>query len=173
MPSQQGDFVTEQSRLASLYSAANLRYTYNQTHACRLGCRLLSGFQVESPIFASGVLEDEGNNVQGAGDVFRLMECPRSRIPAVMLSIVKIVQCFGATIQLDQTQDPPKITIDGQLSAVGGAEAAVRELINGGSSYLDSSGAGDPGTEASGGGPEGVSGASSSLPQFSYASNIV
>ena len=115
MPSQQGDFVTEQSRLASLYSAANLRCTYNQTHACRLGCRLLSGFQAESPIFASGVLEDEGNDVQGAGDVFRLMECPMSRIPAVMLPIVKIVQCFGATIQLDQTQDPAKITIDGNF----------------------------------------------------------
>lgn len=68
-------------------------------------------------------------------------------------TIKQMQRFFGANIQIDQQEDPMKITIAGPAPAVEGAASAVREIINGGNPYL-----GGPGGPGGMGGPGGFNG---------------
>ena len=81
----------------------------------------------------------------GAG-VSKVIDCPKSIVGRVIGKggeTIKMMQKnFGANIQIDQSQEPMKITVAGQPQAVEAAAAAVTEIINGGNPFLGPPGAG-------------------------------
>lgn len=84
--------------------------------------------------------------LQYSAGINRTLDCPKSIVGRVIGkggdTIKQMQRTFGANIQIDQQQDPMKITIAGPAQAVDAAASAIREIINGGNPYLGGPGGG-------------------------------
>ena len=101
----------------------------------------------------SGKRAYEINDVQGAADAHRVIDCPMNNAPNLLGLIADIQQDFGNSVEvrLEKAQDTMKITIVGQSPAVDDAASAVRVRINGGTPDLGGLDAGGSGHTGPGG----------------------
>lgn len=119
--------------------------------ACKRAATMITGLINGEPGSAQAIIQRvcQEYNI----GTTHLVTCPKGMIGRIIgrqgETIKQIQRTTGATIQIDQSFDPCRVTIAGQGQAADGAKRIVEDIIQG----LDPFGPGGPGSAGGAGGP--------------------
>eukprot|EP00192_Tetraselmis_astigmatica_P003663 CAMPEP_0117666282 /NCGR_PEP_ID=MMETSP0804-20121206/10286_1 /TAXON_ID=1074897 /ORGANISM="Tetraselmis astigmatica, Strain CCMP880" /LENGTH=549 /DNA_ID=CAMNT_0005473803 /DNA_START=107 /DNA_END=1756 /DNA_ORIENTATION=+ len=111
-------------------------HVQGNAEAVERGVKMVTELIAGGPGSANDAIQKHG------GGLTQALQCPKSMVGRVIgkggETIKALQNTTGARIQIDQSTDPMTVTLTGAPDAVQRAEAAVTDIINGGSGFLQS-----------------------------------